>query len=259
MPFEPGEVPVRFGRYEGAPLSFVLADRAYMKWLLMQPWLPRKHPDLHARVARAMAEPPTMTPLGPPMQSFDTGRELSAWFDANVPERDQRRYRILHLEMDDDPSRLYVYLQDRESVVYYAVHEETGIIKIGTSRDVDSRVRALKNCYSPDGWWRLLGFELGGQKLERQRHLEFREHAISHGPDGVVVREIFKPGTDLLAHIESIVAGCRRWPRPTEPRTGFGTEVWWNRVVLEDRPPRSELTTEGLSEDLTAYMKGVSG
>lgn len=72
--------------------------------------------------------------------------------------------------------------------VYFIQGRVTGLIKIGFSRDVASRLEALRSA-SPDAL-DVLGVVDGGQALERALHARFREFT-EHG-------EWFRPSPDLL-------------------------------------------------------------
>jgi hypothetical protein len=211
------------GRYEEQPLSEMLADRGYVDWLVMNAWwwLPKKYPEVWDEVLRARDQPPPDPGLGPLVYSGSTMRETSDYLDTHVWPRYHTHYRFLSLDMDDDPTKLYIYLPDAESVVYYALHEATGIIKIGTSQWASFRISSLQYAQALPGRWRLLAFESGSRDVEKQRHLEFREHKIPRKPDGRRARELFKPAPALTGHIADVLQGCREWPRP-QPHTDLG-------------------------------------
>lgn len=74
----------------------------------------------------------------------------------------------------------------RRSVVYYV--ERDGLVKIGTSTQVEQRVKALRG--------RLLAVEPGGHNRESQLHERF-EHLR-------VMGEWHRPEPDLLDHIATL-------------------------------------------------------
>lgn len=78
-----------------------------------------------------------------------------------------------------------------KAVVYYARCDQR--IKIGTTRNVDNRMRSLKAD-------ELLAVESGGYDLERRRHRQFDHLRITPG------QEYFEPGDDLLEHIRQLAA-----------------------------------------------------
>lgn len=80
-------------------------------------------------------------------------------------------------------------------VVYY-IRLDSGLIKIGTSSDMLARLQkhGLAACRRGD---QVLAIEFGGAQLERERHAEFKHLRESKA-------ERFRPGPDLLAHIERL-------------------------------------------------------
>lgn len=89
------------------------------------------------------------------------------------------------------------------AVVYYVRIGD--LIKIGTTVDLRTRMGA----YPPGA--RLLAVEPGGEAVEQSRHRQFGHlHAAR--------REWFKPGADLLEHIQGLAtAGLPRAPMPRPP------------------------------------------
>jgi hypothetical protein len=87
-------------------------------------------------------------------------------------------------------------------LVYYAMRD--GLIKIGTTNRIRKRL-------SDQGVDELLAVEPGSFDLETERHAQFAEHKLSsrrgtgqgrgRGP-----AEWFRPGDDLMAHIEALRA-----------------------------------------------------
>lgn len=75
--------------------------------------------------------------------------------------------------------------------VYFAQAGEDGPIKIGTSEQVDRRLKSLQ--LSCPQKLRLLGTVFGGHKLERELHRMFEAHRIQG--------EWFRAGPDLLEYI----------------------------------------------------------
>lgn len=80
-------------------------------------------------------------------------------------------------------------LRVRQSVVYYV--ELDGLIKIGSTADMDQRLRH----YPPSA--QLLATEDGDVELERARHKEFNR-SLRHR------REWFDKAPELMAHIERL-------------------------------------------------------
>lgn len=78
-----------------------------------------------------------------------------------------------------------------ESVVYFVQRGEGGPVKIGTTRDVDSRLSALQTASSEP--LILLGTMSGSRALEADLHRAFEPHRL-HG-------EWFKPDLSLLEHV----------------------------------------------------------
>lgn len=77
-----------------------------------------------------------------------------------------------------------------KAVVYYARCGD--LIKIGTTRSIATRMRALKAD-------QILAVESGSYDVERRRHDQFNHLRAEPGA------EYFHPGPDLLAHIHSLV------------------------------------------------------
>lgn len=73
--------------------------------------------------------------------------------------------------------------------VYYALRG--GLIKIGTTQNVGARIRALKADH-------LMAIEPGSYDIERATHQRF-DHLRKQG-------EWFRPGSDLLDHIEALAS-----------------------------------------------------
>ena len=84
-----------------------------------------------------------------------------------------------------------VVLRARVDVVYYLRFD--GRIKIGTSSNPRSRLGSIVHD-------ELLGFELGGRKLEQRRHAQFASHRLDSS-------EWFQVHDALLRHIRVINAG----------------------------------------------------
>lgn len=99
-----------------------------------------------------------------------------------------------------------------DSVVYYIRRGDH--IKIGRTTNFRHRMSPLR----PDA---VLAVEPGGAALETERHQQFRRHHVRDHPDGI---EWFRPGPDLLEHIERTAAlhdvpelPARRRPRSRPP------------------------------------------
>jgi hypothetical protein len=81
----------------------------------------------------------------------------------------------------------------RAGLVYYA-RQPSGLIKIGTSTKVRSRVRQIERdegCSLV-----ILATEPGGRRMESQRHGEFKDYRVKG--------EWFKPGARLLRWIHAL-------------------------------------------------------
>jgi hypothetical protein len=61
---------------------------------------------------------------------------------------------------------------DARSVVYYLASQYGGVVKIGTTVDIDSRVRRMQRA-QPAAEFIVLATEPGGVRVEQQRHREF--------------------------------------------------------------------------------------
>lgn len=90
-----------------------------------------------------------------------------------------------------------------DPLVYYARRD--GLIKIGTTTRIRARLGA-------QGLYDLLAIEPGSYDLETQRHEQFAEHRLSPlrpvGGRGRGPAEWFRPGANLMAHIEALRAIC---------------------------------------------------
>ncbi len=84
-----------------------------------------------------------------------------------------------------------------DSVVYYV--ENHGLIKIGTSYEVERRARVLGG--------QLLATEPGSYDLERQRHCQFAGSRVGR-------TEWFQPTAALRRHIAGLAGGGGRSPLP---------------------------------------------
>ena len=88
------------------------------------------------------------------------------------------------------------------AVVYYM--QVGDLIKIGTTRHLQRRVS-----YYPPGS-RLLAVEPGAEAVERHRHEQFADLRVARN-------EWFRPGAELMAHVEVLAAaGLPAAPRPAE-------------------------------------------
>lgn len=85
----------------------------------------------------------------------------------------------------------------RLSLVYYAQRRD-GDIKIGTSRNLDGRIRTL--C-GEHGALALLALEPGDRSTEKQRHAQFADYRRY---DGAKQTEWFRCAGPLLEHMESL-------------------------------------------------------
>lgn len=81
-------------------------------------------------------------------------------------------------------------------MIYYARHIETGLIKIGTSKQPDIRVNNLSTQY---GKMELLATELGGKALERLIHRKYKASNAYYERS----REFFKPTENILKRISA--------------------------------------------------------
>lgn len=62
--------------------------------------------------------------------------------------------------------------EDPRSVVYYIASQYGGVVKIGTTVDVELRIRRLQRA-QPAAELKVLASEPGGIRLEQARHREF--------------------------------------------------------------------------------------
>lgn len=121
--------------------------------------------------------------------------------------------RLVRLTMDDDPTKIYLYAPEKAHIVYYALGEGDGVIKIGTSQWAASRLTSLpKGRHSP---WKLLAIEPGDEYVERYRHGQFTDHWIPNYGRGES-RELFAPNPPLIAHINSLLASPTEWIKREE-------------------------------------------
>lgn len=109
------------------------------------------------------------------------------WDDPTWVAVDLRDWETLVAE-DIDRIRQKSKAKSNDGFVYYCRYRRDGLIKIGTSRDVDERMVHLGA--------QLLATEPGGYAVEAVRHFQF-EPLRSHG-------EWFRPEAPLLSHIESL-------------------------------------------------------
>lgn len=84
-------------------------------------------------------------------------------------------------------------------LVYYARRDD--LIKIGTTTQIRLRMSALDIT-------EVLAVEPGSYALESERHAQFAEHRLSprrtDGVQGRGPKDWFRPGVDLMAHIEEL-------------------------------------------------------
>ncbi|HEX3962164.1 MAG TPA: NUMOD3 domain-containing DNA-binding protein [Trebonia sp.] len=117
-----------------------------------------------------------------------------------------------------------------DPIVYYGRRD--GLIKIGTTTNARTRLSA-------QGIEELLAVEPGSYDLETQRHEQFAEHRLSRrrgtgNGRGSGPVEWFRPGADLLAHIEVLRAvyvlpKLRSWvPPPADGRYPTGSQEYNN-------------------------------
>lgn len=134
--------------------------------------------------------------------------ELRKRYPDHFAESRRRMVRWAHLTLDDDPDKVYVYLPEKADVVYYALGEKTGIIKIGTTKWLGARMIQLpRGRHDP---WKLLAIEPGDEYIERHRHGQFGELWIPNYSQGES-RELFAPGMALIAHINKLLADPAKW------------------------------------------------
>ena len=96
-----------------------------------------------------------------------------------------------------DPNRKPARDPYEDSVVYYV--ENHGLIKIGTSCDVERRLYAIGG--------KVLATEPGSYGLERERHHQFTDSRVGR-------TEWFQPTPALRQHIAGLVTGGGRSPLP---------------------------------------------
>lgn len=147
--------------------------------------------------------------------------------------RSRRDDDLVHLVLDDDPAKLYLYLRPRLPVVYYLLSEPEGLVKIGTSQHLALRMIELgsSSCGAP---WKLLAIEAGSYDVEKQRHREFAEYWVTPTRKGQS-KEMFAPGPDLVEHLTQQLERLAALPTPwaTAP-------IGVQRVVLERALPDLE-------------------
>lgn len=118
---------------------------------------------------------------------------------ADVKDRyDEERQRATHdyaAERQRESERQAELRSLRDFNVVYYVRVRPGVVKIGTTRHLPSRMGALR--VEPSA---VLAAEPGTQKLEAVRHKQF-----AHLQTGRY-REDFELGDQLVAHIEALVA-----------------------------------------------------
>lgn len=125
--------------------------------------------------------------------------------------------------------------------VYFVQSPSTGLIKIGTTGNVQQRLSSL--CAETSENMVLLATLEGGFRLEKQLHGHFRDER-RHG-------EWFEPGPELVAMVASIVAGkpvfgLPKGTRPTLP------------VVQRPMPPAPPLSHGAELLALAVKARGLS-
>lgn len=127
----------------------------------------------------------------------DHAHRLYAFLLSEYPQRDETWAERKLAEMDESRRRFDQEEAKRKalraglSVVYYLRMGDH--VKIGTSCNVDARIRALYG--NPED---LLATEPGDRTVEQHRHREFAAERVR--PD----RELFNPSPRLLAHIATL-------------------------------------------------------
>lgn len=105
------------------------------------------------------------------------------------------------------------------NVVYYVTWQESGLVKIGTTRDVNSRMKNLgaAGLGIRVGRPRLLVVEPGGYTLEAERHRQFADLRVPH--EGA---ELFRFGDPLFAHIRQLKRDYPNWRAIANAATSTG-------------------------------------
>jgi hypothetical protein len=84
-------------------------------------------------------------------------------------------------------------------MIYYALHPETGLLKIGMAKHIGVRFWGHRATYGVD--LILVAFEHGYREREKELHKQFEYlHVIDENVQG---KEWFIPDLDLIKHIES--------------------------------------------------------
>lgn len=94
---------------------------------------------------------------------------------------------------------------DAQSVVYYIL-EPDGMVKIGFTNNLHSRLIALRVSHDA-----VLATEPGGRKLERERHVQFKHLRLGRW-------EKFRPAQELQDHIAALIEqhgapSITTWPK----------------------------------------------
>jgi hypothetical protein len=129
-------------------------------------------------------------------------------------------------------------------VIYFLRHTKTGLIKIGTTNNLDTRMYFLRKQY---GELELLGLIAGYENEENELHTQFRELNVRRALTG---REWFKPAKELIAYIEKYASMERPLPIGSRKRSNFisSVPIVYKRLVVS-----TEVQT--MYKDLTSGAK----
>ena len=97
-------------------------------------------------------------------------------------------------------------------MIYFLQHKETGLIKIGVTKDLDARLLTLRVAY---GELELLGLIAGFEGEENELHTQFRDLNVRRALRG---REWFKPEKKLIEYINKYASMDKPLPIGTRKR-----------------------------------------
>lgn len=103
-------------------------------------------------------------------------------------------------------------------MIYFLKHKETGLIKIGTTKNFDARFMSLRSKF---GVLELLGLMVGYEEEERNLHTLFKELNVRKQLKG---REWFKADTVLLTYIKKYTS--MNHPLPIGNRKRFSRPLY---------------------------------
>jgi len=92
-----------------------------------------------------------------------------------------------------------------EGLVYYALFEKSGHIKIGHTTQPNIRFKSFKRDYPDRGPFRVLAAEPGGRDKERRRHLQYHRWRV--GTNG----EFFVYADKIAEDVEKICSANPYW------------------------------------------------